>query len=161
MGYTRIQPFPHTSPCLFDLSYSNNLPMPQTRIKNAFTDLPLSNTRKAGAPTAKRAAKRAAKPKARKKALPKLGQPPDRRPRIQDEFTHLSISRQRKYQLRKKKEQRCLICGKPVATTNFCLDHAVAARERQRKAKGTVRRVTRCKSYLLQKAAAGKNRGNS
>jgi len=30
---------------------------------------------------------------------------------IQDEFTHLRISRQRKYQLRMQRDQRCTECG--------------------------------------------------
>lgn len=34
--------------------------------------------------------------------------------KIQDEFTHLNISRQRKYQLRRKRDGLCTICGKPV-----------------------------------------------
>jgi hypothetical protein len=34
---------------------------------------------------------------------------------IHDEFTDLPISRQRKYQMRMNREQRCQICGEPIA----------------------------------------------
>lgn len=63
-----------------------------------------------------------------------------RRP-IQDEFQHLNISRQRKYQLRQQRDGRCTICGKPSSSgSSRCLDHLVIARERQRRLKGWKRR---------------------
>jgi hypothetical protein len=34
------------------------------------------------------------------------------RKRIQDEFTHLRVSRQRKYQLRMQRDKRCTECGR-------------------------------------------------
>lgn len=45
---------------------------------------------------------------------------------IQDEFTGLTVSRQRKWQLRKKKECRCVLCGDKLFTKNDCYEHARA-----------------------------------
>ena len=33
---------------------------------------------------------------------------------IEDEFTHLNVSRQRKYQMRMSRDQKCTECGAPV-----------------------------------------------
>ena len=51
---------------------------------------------------------------------------------IQDEFTTLPISRQRKYQLRMKRDRRCTECGQEAAKGSRCLEHLILARERQR-----------------------------
>ncbi len=53
---------------------------------------------------------------------------------IQDELTHLAISRQRKYQLRMKRDGRCTLCGKPAAqgSRSWCLKHLMRVRERRR-----------------------------
>jgi hypothetical protein len=75
-----------------------------------------------------------------------------RRP-IQDEFTGLPISRQRKYQLRKQREGRCTECGEPPAQGSRCLKHLVKARERQRKKRGLKRRYYNTLSYRLEAAA--------
>jgi len=75
-----------------------------------------------------------------------------RRP-IQDEFTQLPISRQRKYQLRKQREGRCTECGEPAAQGSRCLKHLVKARERQRKKRGLKRRYYNTLSYRLEAAA--------
>jgi hypothetical protein len=75
-----------------------------------------------------------------------------RRP-IQDEFTSLPISRQRKYQLRKQREGRCTECGEPAAQGSRCLKHLVKARERQRKKRGLKRRYYNTLSYRLEAAA--------
>jgi hypothetical protein len=69
---------------------------------------------------------------------------------IKDEFTELSISRQRKYQLRKQRDKRCTECGAPALTSSRCLKHLVRARERQRSKRGLRRRYTRTLSYRLQ-----------
>ena len=53
------------------------------------------------------------------------------RARIKDEFTDLPISRQRKYQLRMQRDQRCTECGEPALKGSRCLKHLVKARERQ------------------------------
>jgi hypothetical protein len=69
---------------------------------------------------------------------------------IQDEFTELPISRQRKYQLRMKRDKRCTECGRPAAEGSRCLKHLVKARERQRKKRGLRRRYYGTLSYKLQ-----------
>jgi hypothetical protein len=69
---------------------------------------------------------------------------------IQDEFTDLPISRQRKYQLRMKRDRRCTECGEPAAEGSRCLKHLVKARERQRKKRGLKRRYYNTLSYKLQ-----------
>jgi len=72
------------------------------------------------------------------------------RNRIQDEFTGLGISRQRKYQLRMKRDRKCTECGQPAAEGSRCLKHLVKARERQRKKRGLKRRYFNTLSYKLQ-----------
>ena len=69
---------------------------------------------------------------------------------IQDEFTGLPISRQRKYQLRMQRDSRCTECGEPAAKGSRCLKHLVKARERQRKKRGLKRRYYGTLSYKLQ-----------
>ncbi|HTL56406.1 MAG TPA: hypothetical protein VL361_12055 [Candidatus Limnocylindrales bacterium] len=73
-----------------------------------------------------------------------------RRP-IQDEFTKLQISRQRKYQLRMQRDKRCTECGEPALHASRCLKHLVKARERQRAKKGLKRRYYGTLSYKLQR----------
>ena len=74
------------------------------------------------------------------------------RKQIQDEYTHLAISRQRKYQLRMKRDRRCTECGAPAAKGSRCVKHLVKARERQRKRHGLRRRYYNTLSYRLQEA---------
>jgi hypothetical protein len=69
---------------------------------------------------------------------------------IQDEFTSLPISRQRKYQLRMQRDKRCTECGDPALKGSRCLKHLVKARERQRKKRGLKRRYYGTLSYKLQ-----------
>ncbi len=69
---------------------------------------------------------------------------------IQDEFTTLQISRQRKYQLRMQRDKRCTECGEPAAQGSRCLKHLVKARERQRKKRGLKRRYYGTLSYKLE-----------
>ena len=71
------------------------------------------------------------------------------RPAIIDEFTNLKISRQRKYQLRKQRENRCTECGEPAFGASRCVKHLVKARERQRKKNGLKRRYNTL-SYRLE-----------
>ena len=78
------------------------------------------------------------------------------RKRIDDEFTDLPVSRQRKYQLRMKREKRCIICGDPAVTKWKCLKHMVKARERQRKKLGLKRRLHNALSYRLQRKTRGR-----
>ena len=72
--------------------------------------------------------------------------------RIQDEFTKLEISRQRKWQLRRERDGCCTECGEKVASQNLCMHHLVLARERQRSRNGNQRRYQSL-SYLLEKQA--------
>lgn len=76
------------------------------------------------------------------------------RKQIQDEFTGLKISRQRKYQLRKQRDQRCTECGEPAMHGTRCLKHLVKARERQRRKRGLRRRYLNTLSYRLEAAIA-------
>jgi hypothetical protein len=71
---------------------------------------------------------------------------------IEDEFTHLPISRQRKYQLRMQRDRRCTECGERVVLASRCLKHLIKARERQRKNRGLKRRYHGTLSYKLQLA---------
>jgi hypothetical protein len=72
---------------------------------------------------------------------------------IEDEFSQLPISRQRRYQLRRERDQRCTQCGQPVSKGKRCLKHLVEARERQRRAHGLKRRYYNTLSYQLEAAA--------
>ncbi len=72
------------------------------------------------------------------------------RKRIEDEFTHLRTSRQRKYQLRMLRDKRCTECGEPAVQGSRCLKHLIKARERQRKKRGLKRRYYNTLSYRLQ-----------
>jgi len=73
---------------------------------------------------------------------------------IEDEFTRLPISRQRKYQLRMQRDKRCTECGEPAEIGSRCLKHLILARERQRKKRGLKRRYYGTLSYRLQAAPA-------
>ena len=72
---------------------------------------------------------------------------------IVDEFTHLPISRQRKYQMRRQRDKQCTECGEPAAHGSRCLKHLIVARERQRKKRGLKRRYHNTLSYKLQAGA--------
>jgi hypothetical protein len=72
------------------------------------------------------------------------------RKRIEDEYTDLQISRQRKYQLRMLRDKRCTECGQPAVQGSRCLKHLIKARERQRKKRGLRRRYHNTLSYRLQ-----------
>jgi hypothetical protein len=74
------------------------------------------------------------------------------RAKIQDEFTGMNISRQRKYQLRKQRDKLCTECGDPVIEGSRCLKHLIKARERQRKKRGLRRRYYNTLSYKLEAA---------
>ena len=75
---------------------------------------------------------------------------------IKDEFTHLKVSRQRKYQLRMERDGRCSECGEPVKEGSRCLKHLVRARERMRKKQGEKRRYKGTLAYRLQEKAKQK-----
>ena len=78
---------------------------------------------------------------------------------IQDEFTHLKVSRQRRYQLRMERDRRCTECGQPaVEEGTRCLKHLVRARERQRKKCECQRRYEGTLTYRLQRKANARRR---
>ena len=70
--------------------------------------------------------------------------------RIQDKFTRLPVSRQRKYQLRMRQKKRCIICGEPAANATHCLFHMIKCRERHRAKQNFQRRNLGSRSYGLQ-----------
>ncbi len=72
---------------------------------------------------------------------------------INDEFTGLPISRQRKYQLRMQRDRCCTECGEPAVHASRCLKHLIRARERQRRNRGLKRRYYGTLSYKLETAA--------
>ena len=65
----------------------------------------------------------------------------------------MPISRQRKYQLRMRRDRRCTECGDSATRGSRCLKHMILARERQRKVRGLKRRYYGTLSYKLQAAA--------
>lgn len=71
------------------------------------------------------------------------------RSKIQDEFTNLHVSRQRKWQLRKVRDGLCFYCGQPKdpRSAAYCIKHMMLIREYQRLAVGSVKRYESCKSY--------------
>ena len=77
---------------------------------------------------------------------------------IEDEFTRLSLSRQRKWQLRKRRGRQCSICGAAARAGARCLWHLVADRERQRHHRAIKRRNRASLSYRLQRRARGRSR---
>ena len=79
---------------------------------------------------------------------------------IEDEFTHLPVSRGRKYQLRRQKEGKCIKCGQPQAAAFFCLKHLIANREAIRRKAGATRR-NRSLSYALEEKAKASRNGRA
>ena len=77
---------------------------------------------------------------------------------IKDKFTKLKISRQWRYQLRMRRDKRCVICGTPITRGLMCLEHMVAARERQRKRLGLKRRHQNALSYQLERKQKARRR---
>jgi len=80
------------------------------------------------------------------------------RARVKDEFTDLPVSRQRKYQLRRQKEGKCVKCGQPQVAAFLCLKHMIAAREWNRQRIGATRRNSSL-SYRLEKMAEVPRKG--
>ena len=63
-------------------------------------------------------------------------------------------SRQYQDQLRYKALGLCIRCQKPVwkdINKQYCKKHTLMLREKQRKAQGTKKRNTNCKSYVMKK----------
>jgi hypothetical protein len=78
---------------------------------------------------------------------------------IEDEFTRLPISRQRKYQLRRQRDGRCTQCGEPVVEGKRCLKHLIEAREHQRQTQRLRRRYYGTLSYKLERSPGVTSRG--
>jgi hypothetical protein len=73
------------------------------------------------------------------------------RPQIKDEFTHLPVSRQRKWQLRNMAQGKCRICSQPVVgSSGLCLDHMAREREATALRNGAQRQNLNCKSRRLE-----------
>jgi len=67
---------------------------------------------------------------------------------IEDEFTGLKLSKQRKYQLRMERDRRCTICGDEAAPMQGrCVKHLISDRERQRKRQRYKKRYLEAPSY--------------
>lgn len=67
---------------------------------------------------------------------------------IQDEFTALPVSRQRKWQLRKHLEGRCVVCA-AVASGKLCDTHAVKMALMQLKQRGATATQRRGKWLVM------------
>ena len=90
--------------------------------------------------------------------MPAICQALEKMKKIQDEFTRVPLSHQRKYQLRKKRDNRCTICGAPAVQAARCVKHLVQAREDQRARFGRKRRYYAL-SYRLEGAGGPQNEG--
>ena len=66
-----------------------------------------------------------------------------------DEFSDLPPSQ--RFLMRVKKSKKCIVCGEPAVVGIFCLKHAIEVRERQRQARGYIRRYDSL-TYRLQRA---------
>ena len=71
--------------------------------------------------------------------------------KINDEFTDLPVSKQRKFQLRMERDGRCRICGELAVGRFYCLKHLVKDRERARKKIGAKKRLKGARSYRLER----------
>jgi sulfatase maturation enzyme AslB (radical SAM superfamily) len=69
--------------------------------------------------------------------------------KIIDQFTNLKVSRQRKWQLRKKVQGKCQECGEPVVYSGWCYKHYVYHREVKRKSVGNKRRYLNSPGYKI------------
>jgi hypothetical protein len=70
--------------------------------------------------------------------------------KIIDEFAlRTDISKQRRSQLRHRRDGLCILCGSPAINQNHCAKHAVVTREWQRQKVGSRRRYLGCASYGL------------
>jgi hypothetical protein len=75
---------------------------------------------------------------------------------IDDQFTHLPVTSQRKWQLRRHAEGKCIICARPQVMQFFCLKHAVGKRELERAANGFKTRRTSFRSYRAEAMEAAR-----
>ena len=75
---------------------------------------------------------------------------------ISDKFSKLKISRQRKWQLRRKAAGLCVRCGDKAVVGDHCLKHAIAKRERARKQFGCKRKNNSLTSRIQKQVADAK-----
>ena len=72
--------------------------------------------------------------------------------RIQDEFSgRTGISKQRRYQMRRLRDGKCIFCGRPAVITGKCEEHRqklnVKDREKMRRRIGATSRYKNSESY--------------
>jgi|APCry1669189204_1035204.scaffolds.fasta_scaffold80865_1 hypothetical protein len=67
------------------------------------------------------------------------------------------ISRQRRWQLQKQKEGKCIICGEDAVTSRYCLKHAIIRREQQR-ARFGCRKRNKSLTYRLEEEGKAKDK---
>mgnify|MGYP000894756074 CR=1 FL=1 len=67
------------------------------------------------------------------------------------------VSRQRKWQLQKQQEGKCIICGETAVTSRYCLKHAIIRREQQR-ARFGCRKRNNSLTYRLEEVAKKKEK---
>ena len=75
--------------------------------------------------------------------------------KINDELSdRTDVSRQRRYQLRKKRDGRCVRCGRPTVSKLHCEEHRqkanVRCREQRRARTGAKRRNKLAESYTFR-----------
>lgn len=70
---------------------------------------------------------------------------------LKDEFSGKKMSRQRRYQLRHKREGVCTHCKEQAVMGGMCLRHAIYRREYLRKKLGCKKRLNSL-SYRLEKS---------
>ncbi len=72
--------------------------------------------------------------------------------KISDKFTKMDISRQRKYQLRKKAANLCEQCPKKSVQWGLCKTHVLKKRQERRKLK-KCKKAYDCLTARMEKAA--------
>lgn len=75
--------------------------------------------------------------------------------KISDQFTHLDISRQRKYQMRKKKAGLCEQCPCKAIKWGLCKVHVVKKRKERRKLH-RCKKAYECLTSELERELSGK-----
>ena len=81
--------------------------------------------------------------------------------KIQDEFSERTeMSKQRRYQLRRLRDGKCIFCGRAAVITGKCEAHRrkfnIKDREKMRRRTGAKRRNTKAESYSFDIQAKGK-----
>lgn len=71
-------------------------------------------------------------------------------PAINDEFSAIPCSRQQRWQMRKKRDGKCVVCGKKSVTAYHCERHRIVTKDRV----GSIRR--QCYRTIINALATGK-----